>query len=99
MCFLWYGFVFVITHSQWERIWFWYETVPAPGPTTAPADAKYLRIRKQSKHSAYSYHSKPFFPIVWTLILISVMVLNLKNLNFKKNLVTTVQDERLNEMI
>ena len=32
-----------------KRIWFWYKTAPA---APAPADANYLRIRKQSKNSA-----------------------------------------------
>ena len=65
----------------------------------AAADASELRNRKQYKNSAYSQQSRPISHIVWTdkiLIFISVNVLNLKNL---KNLVTTVQDKRLKEMM
>ena len=65
----------LIMHShKGKSIWFWYKTAPA-------ADANYLRIRKQSKNSAYSQQSGPISQIVWTdsiLIFNSVMVLNLK---------------------
>ena len=46
-----------------KRIWFWYKTAP---PAAAPADANYLRIRKQSKNSAYSQQSRPISNIVLT---------------------------------
>ena len=43
-----------------KRIWFWYETAPAP------VDASELKNRKQSKNSAYSQQSGPISHIVCT---------------------------------
>ena len=45
--------IILIMHSQWEPIWFWYETAPAPTTVPAPeAAASKLRIRNQSKNLA-----------------------------------------------
>ena len=45
-----------------KHIWFWYETAAL----AAPADANYLRIREQSKNSAYCLQSGPISHIIWT---------------------------------